>query len=221
MSPTEPVAAGASATAVAGLRVPLWLLAVLLALATIVLYWPAMDAGFVNFDDGFYVTSNARVQSGVTLEGIKWAFFNPVCYMWHPLTVLSHMLDCQFFGLKPWGHHLTSVLLHALNTMLVLLLLRRLTGAIWRSLLVAALFGWHPLQVESVAWVAERKNVLSTCFGLLALLFYARYAEVQSQRGKVQGPKSKVQSPKSGSRDTCCSTWITDHGSRVTLHAPR
>ena len=221
MSPTEPVAAGASATAVAGLRVPLWLLAVLLALATIVLYWPAMDAGFVNFDDGFYVTSNARVQSGVTLEGIKWAFFNPVCYMWHPLTVLSHMLDCQFFGLKPWGHHLTSVLLHALNTMLVLLLLRRLTGAIWRSLLVAALFGWHPLQVESVAWVAERKNVLSTCFGLLALLFYARYAEVQSQRGKVQGPKSKVQSQAAGIPAVQHGSRTTVHALRSTLHAPR
>ena len=158
-----------------------------LALVTIVLYWPATGAGFVNFDDEFYVTANARVQSGVTLEGIKWAFVNPVCYMWHPLTVLSHMVDCQLFGLKPWGHHLTSVLLHALNSVLVFLLLRRLTGAVWRSLLVAALFAWHPLQVESVAWVAERKNVLSTCFGLLALLFYGRYA--QASQVKAVGPK--------------------------------
>ena len=96
------------------------------------------------------------------------------------------MLDCQLFGLKPWGHHLTSVLLHAVNTVLVFLLLRSLTGALWRSVLVAALFGLHPLHVESVAWVAERKDVLSACFGLLALLFYARYAQTvdESQSGE-------------------------------------
>ena len=90
------------------------------------------------------------------------------------------MADCQLFGLKPWGHHLTSMLLHALNTMLVFLLLRRMTGATWRSLLVAALFGLHPLRVESVAWVAERKDVLSTCFGLLSLISYARYVREAS-----------------------------------------
>ena len=98
--------------------------------------------------------------------------------------MLSHMLDCQLFGLNPWGHHLTSLLLHALNTALVFLLLRGMTGALWRSALVAALFGWHPLHVESVAWVAERKDVLSACFGLLSLMFYVRYArsaEVQKQ----------------------------------------
>jgi hypothetical protein len=98
------------------------------------------------------------------------------------------MADCQLFGLKPWGHHLTSVLLHAVNTALVFLLLRSMTGAVWRSVLVAALFGWHPMQVESVAWVAERKGVLSACFGLLALIFYVRYAR-KSEAGsqKVGG----------------------------------
>jgi protein O-mannosyl-transferase len=177
-----------SAELVAGPRVPAWVVAALLALITLLLYWPATSAGFVNFDDGFYVTSNPLVQRGVTLEGIASAFRNPVCYTWHPLTVLSHMLDCQLFGLHPWGHHLPSVLLHALNTVLVFLLLRRLTGSLGSSALVAALFGWHPLQVESVAWVAERKNVLSTGFGLLALLAYARY--VQGEGG--HGPRSVV-----------------------------
>ncbi len=157
-------------------RFPVWLMAALLAVVTIALYWPAMSHDFVNYDDNLFVTSNVHVQNGLTLKNIKWAFCNPVAANWHPLTVLSHMLDCQLFGLNPWGHHLTSVLLHAANTVLVFLLLRNLTGAIWRSVLVAALFGLHPLRVESVAWVAERKDVLSTCFGLLALIFYVRYA---------------------------------------------
>ncbi|MGO8930630.1 MAG: tetratricopeptide repeat protein [Limisphaerales bacterium] len=154
---------------------PVWLMAALLVLVTIALYWPVMRHDFVNYDDTMYVTANVRVQNGLTLENLKWACCNPVSLNWHPLTVWSHMADCQLFGLKPWGHHLTSVLLHALNTVLVFLWLRSLTGAFWRSALVAALFGLHPLHVESVAWVAERKDVLSTCFGLLSLIFYARY----------------------------------------------
>ncbi|MGO8927352.1 MAG: tetratricopeptide repeat protein [Limisphaerales bacterium] len=154
---------------------PVWLMAALLVLVTIALYWPVMRHDFVDYDDNLYVTANVHVQSGLTLENLKWACCNPVGGNWHPLTVWSHMADCQLFGLKPWGHHLTSVLLHALNTVLVFLLLRSLTGAFWRSALVAALFGLHPLHVESVAWVAERKDVLSTCFGLLSLIFYARY----------------------------------------------
>ena len=154
---------------------PVWLMAALLVLVTIALYWPVMRHDFVNYDDNLYVTANVHVQNGLTLENLKWACCNPVSSNWHPLTVWSHMADCQLFGLKPWGHHLTSVLLHALNTVLVFLLLRSLTGAFWRSALVAALFGLHPLHVESVAWVAERKDVLSTCFGLLSLIFYARY----------------------------------------------
>ncbi len=167
---------------------PAWLLATLLALATIVLYWPATRHDFINYDDPAYVTSNVHVQSGLTLENVRWAFSSPVDGNWHPVTMLSHLLDCQLFGTKPWGHHLTSLLLHAVNTALVFLLLRALTGAVWRSLLVAALFGWHPLRVESVAWVAERKDVLSGFFGLLSLLFYARYAqaaEAGSQRSKI------------------------------------
>jgi tetratricopeptide (TPR) repeat protein len=176
------------------------LLAVLLMLVTMTLYWPATRHDFVNFDDSVYVTANARVRSGLSLANIKWACVNPVCSNWHPVTVWSHMLDCQLYGLKPWGHHLTSVLLHAVNTALVFLLLRGLTGALWRSWLAAALWGWHPLRVESVAWVAERKDVLSGLFGLLALLAYARYAEktaVRGQKPDVRGPGSLFHLPSS------------------------
>ncbi len=155
----------------------MWLIAASLVLVTVALYWPAMRYDFVNFDDNLYVTSNVHVQNGLTLESVKWSFCNPVADNWHPLTVLSHMLDCQLFGLKPWGHHLTNVLLHALNAALVFALLQQMTGATWRSLFVAALFAIHPLRIESVAWVAERKDVLSGCFGLLSLIFYARYAQ--------------------------------------------
>jgi tetratricopeptide (TPR) repeat protein len=155
----------------------LWLISVSLALVTLAIYWPAMRHDFVNYDDDLYVTSNVHVQAGLTLESMKWALLNPVTSNWHPLTVWSHMADCQLFGLKPWGHHLTSLLLHALSTVLVFLFLRRLTGALWRSALVAALFGLHPAHVESVAWVAERKDVLSASFGFLSLIFYVRYAQ--------------------------------------------
>ena len=178
-----------------GPRFPAWLPALLLALATIALYWPVTRHDFINYDDDLYVTANVHVQNGMTLENLKWAFSSVVLGNWHPLTVLSHMLDCQLFGLQPWGHHLTSLLLHALNTALVFLLLRTLTGAVWRSLLVAALFGWHPLRVESVAWVAERKDVLSAGFGFLSLLCYARYArgaETGSQRPEVGGRRPGV-----------------------------
>ncbi|MCY2924223.1 MAG: hypothetical protein NT031_02085, partial [Planctomycetota bacterium] len=154
----------------------MWLMAVVLALVTVAIYWPAMRHDFVNYDDDLYVTSNLHVQAGLTLASMKWALLHPVTSNWHPLTIWSHMADCQFFGLNPWGHHLTSVLLHALSTVLVFLFLRGLTGAFWQSVLVAALFGWHPAHVESAAWVAERKDVLSASFGFLSLIFYVRYA---------------------------------------------
>ena len=170
-------------------RFSVWLVAALLVLVTIALYWPATGHDFVNYDDPSYVTANPHVQGGLSWEGVRWAFSNPVCCNWHPLTVLSHMLDCQVFGLKPWGHHLTNVLLHAFNAVLVFVLLQQMTGARWRSLLVAALFAVHPLRVESVAWVAERKDVLSGFFGLLALIFYARYA---CQRSIVEGREPKA-----------------------------
>ena len=185
---SKPDPTGAAAPAMARPHFPAWLPAVLLALATIALYWPAVRHDFVNYDDRVYVTENVHVQNGLTLESIKWAFLNPVCSNWHPLTVLSHMLDCRLFGVKPGGHHLTNVLLHALNAALVFVLLQQMTGAIWRSLFVAALFAVHPLRVESVAWVAERKDVLCGFFFLLTLWAYVRYVE----KSKVQSPKSKV-----------------------------
>jgi tetratricopeptide (TPR) repeat protein len=192
---SKPASSKASARSVAQSRCPAWLMAVLLGLVTVALYWPATRHDFVSFDDPVYIRDNLHVQAGLTMESIKWAFFHPEVRFgyWHPLTLLSHMLDCQMYGLKPWGHHLTSVLLHAINTMLVFLLLRRLTGATWRSVAVAALFGWHPLRVESVAWISERKDVLSAFFGLLSLLFYAGYARSGSGNGgwKVEDRKSR------------------------------
>ena len=166
----------------------MWLPAVLLALVTVSVFWPATGCNFINYDDNLYVTENVRVQNGLTLENIKWAFLNPVADNWHPLTVLSHMLVCQMFGLQPWAHHLANVLLHALNAALVFVLLRQTTGATWRSLLVAALFALHPLRVQSVVWVSERKDVLSGFFGLLALIFYARHVKNMKQGARIQEP---------------------------------
>ena len=185
---TTPPLSKSAAVAPARPTVPPWLLAAALALVTLALYWPALRCGFINYDDNDYVTANIHVQNGLTWDGFQWAFLNPVSSNWHPLTMLSHMLDCQIFGLAPWGHHLTSVLLHALNGVLVFILLRQMTGAIGRSLLVAALFAVHPLRVESVAWVAERKDVLSSAFGLLALIFYGRYArpEIENRKSKIK-----------------------------------
>jgi tetratricopeptide (TPR) repeat protein len=182
----------------------------MLALVTAVLYWPAAGGGFVNFDDDLYVTGNVPVRSGLTWEGIKWACLNPVADVWHPLTIWSHMLVCQVGGLSPWGHHLVNVLLHALNAGLVFVLLQLMTRATWRSLCVAALFAVHPLRVESVAWVSERKDVLSTCFGLLCLWAYVRY---------VQSPESRVQSLQS--EKPVQSSKFKVQSPLTTLHAPR
>src|SRR5579863_1191327 len=172
----EPAAAPGNPRLIAGL-------CVLLALATIAVYWPAVGHDFVNYDDPDYVTANQEVQAGLTVSGLKWAFVTPVSANWHPVTMLSPMLDCQLYGLKPWGHHLTNVILHAVNAALVMILLCSMTGAIWRSFFVAALFSFHPLRVESVAWVSERKDVLSGMFGLLALICYVRYARAKPGPG--------------------------------------
>lgn len=131
---------------------------------------------FIRYDDDAYITDNAHVQAGVTWTTVKWAFATHEAANWHPLTWLSHALDCQLFGLNPAGHHYVNVLLHAVNAVLLFLLLQNATGFRWRSLMVAALFALHPVNVESVAWAAERKNVLSMLFFLLALYAYAGYA---------------------------------------------
>lgn len=135
-----------------------------LAAITFAVYLPAIFHPFVNYDDYDYVTQNPHVQSGLTAETIGWALTSTEASNWHPLTWLSHALDCQFFGLNPHGHHLTSVLLHTGNAVLLFLILQWATGAPGMSAIVAALFALHPFNVESVAWVAERKNVLSTFF---------------------------------------------------------
>ncbi len=161
------------------IRKPNWralLLPLLLGILTLAVFWPALDNDFTRFDDGAYVVHNPHVLDGLSRAGLAWAFRTGAEANWHPLTWLSHMLDVQLFGLNPRGHHLTSLLLHAANTVLLFVLLCRLTHARWRSAFVAALFALHPLHVESVAWVAERKDVLSTLFFLLTLWAYARYA---------------------------------------------
>ncbi len=148
---------------------------VLLAVVTLALYWPVAGFEFNNYDDAQYITQNPRVQSGLTAQNIRWAFTTGHASNWHPLTWLSHMLDCQLFGLNSGGPHLVNALFHIANTLLLFGLLRRLTGAVWRSAFVAALFALHPMHVESVAWVAERKDVLSAFFGLLTLLVWCSY----------------------------------------------
>ena len=160
----------------------------LLGLITLAVYWPVTGHDFVQFDDPDYVTENRHVQAGLTGEGIRWAFTAEVCGNWHPVTCLSHMLDCQLFGLNATRHHTTNLLLHVANTILLLLVLEQMTRALWRSAFVAALFALHPLHVESVAWVAERKDVLSGLFFLLTLGAYVRYVN----ESKVQSPKTKV-----------------------------
>lgn len=151
------------------------LLHALPALLVFVAFWPVTGNKFVSLDDPSYIVGNAHVTTGLTWEGIRWAFTSFQYANWHPLTWLVHMADVQVFGLRPGGHHLTSLLLHALNTVVLQLFLYRLTGHLWRSLAVAAFFGIHPLHVESVAWAAEKKDLLSTFFWLLALSAYTGY----------------------------------------------
>ncbi len=147
----------------------------MLGLGTLALYSPTLRNGFVNYDDPAYVTANAHVRQGLLWSNIRWAFTATVEANWHPLTWISHMADVQFFGLNPAGHHAVSVLLHAINVLLLFLFLSRATGYALRSAVVAALFAAHPLNVESVAWVAERKSLLCTLFFFLTLWAYGWY----------------------------------------------
>jgi len=148
----------------------------LLTVATAAVYGQAWNFSFIHYDDPLYVTDNAIVQKGLTREGLRWAFTTNDANIWHPLTWLSHMLDVSLFGLAPGPHHLVNLLFHLLNTTLLFLVLKAATGACWRSAFVAALFALHPLHVESVAWIAERKDVLSTFFWLLAMGAYVLHA---------------------------------------------
>jgi tetratricopeptide (TPR) repeat protein len=190
-----------AASALAVRCAPAALCLMLLALVAVA-FVPVLKNGFVNYDDPMYVTRNPHVDHGLSWEGFRWAFETTEGANWHPITFLSHMLDCQWFGLAPWGHHLTSLLLHAANTVLVFLVFRAMTGAMWRSFFVAAFFGVHPLHVESVAWVAERKDVLSAFFWLLTMLAYVRYVKFADAGGAAAhvGKQSNSKSPVTASR---------------------
>jgi len=155
------------------------LICVALILVTIAAYEPVRSCGFLNFDDPLYVTNNPRVFRGLTADGFFWAWTTFHAANWHPLTWLSHMLDCEWFGDNPAAHHLVNLGIHTANVLLLFLGLKAMTGSMARSGWVAAFFALHPLHVESVAWISERKDVLSTLFWMLALLAYTRYAHAR------------------------------------------
>ena len=140
--------------------------------AVLAVFGQTVRHDFVNYDDEPYLRENPPVAQGLTMEGVRWAFTSRHASNWHPVTWLSHMLDCQIYGPSPWGHHLTNVLLHTSTAILLFLVLRRMTGDLWPSAFVAAVFAVHPLHVESVAWVAERKDLLSGLFFVLTLAAY-------------------------------------------------
>ncbi|MEW6670947.1 MAG: tetratricopeptide repeat protein [Thermodesulfobacteriota bacterium] len=150
---------------------------IFLVIATLAVYWPVRHYSFINYDDQEYVFDNPDVQAGLSITGITWAFTTTHFANWHPLTWISHMLDVQLFGMDPGMHHQTSLLLHVFNALLLFHVFRRMTGALWHSGFLAALFALHPLHVESVAWVSERKDVLSTLFWMLTMWAYIRYVE--------------------------------------------
>jgi len=158
-------------------RHPDILVCLLLVILTLSVFLQVKNHGFINFDDDQYVTDNRHVQSGLTLKGITWAFTATHMGNWHPLTWLSHMLDCQLFEMNPGWHHLTNLFLHIINILLLFIVLKKMTGNLWQSGLVASLFALHPLHVESVAWISERKDVLSTLFWMLTMWSYIYYVK--------------------------------------------
>src|SRR5207248_86366 len=156
-----------------------------------IVFGQTLGHDFVNFDDDHYVYENTQVSRGLTFDGFKWLLTHSHASLWHPLTTLSHMVDCQIYGLKAGGHHFTNIILHNVAAVLLFLVLRRMTGkgqsnasaartSDWRSAFVAAIFAIHPLRVESVAWIAERKDVLSGVFFMLTLAAYVRYVREPS-----------------------------------------
>jgi len=219
-----------------------WLAGSFLAVVTLALYWPVRHFDFVQLDDPGYVFENQTVSKGLTSWGVVWSVVDAHESNWHPVTWLSHMLDCQLFGLRPGAHHVVNALLHSANAVLLFLVLRALTGAFWRAAFVAALFAWHPLRVESVAWISERKDVLSGFFFMLTLRAYGAYvAKLEAaartnsegrtpinreQVPKAEGrPKPEIRTPKiagnySGSFSGL-GLWALDFGlfSRVTHNA--
>jgi tetratricopeptide (TPR) repeat protein len=189
---------------------------IFLAVAVWMVFGQTLRHGFANLDDKEYVYENLEVARGLTLQGIVWAFTHVYASNWHPLTWISHMLDCQLYGLNPGGHHLTNVLLHMAAAILLFLVLRRMTGFVWRSAFVAAVFAIHPLRVESVAWVSERKDVLSGVFFMLTLWAYVRYAQrrsrVQPSSLRFAAPGHRESSAGGGSLSLDPRLWTLDYG---------
>ncbi|MFL6516366.1 MAG: tetratricopeptide repeat protein [Chthoniobacterales bacterium] len=164
---------------------PSFAVCLLLAAAVWVVFGQTLGFAFVNYDDNQYVYDNAQIVHGLTFEGVQWAFTHAHSGNWHPLTTLTHMFDCQVYGLHPWGHHFENVLLHGITAILLFLVMQQMTGALWPSAFVAAVFAVHPLHVESVAWISERKDVLSGLFFMLTLMTYGRYAQKQDAAAKA------------------------------------
>src|SRR5208283_4464302 len=168
--------------------------------AAITAFWQLNHCDFINYDDTLYVTDNIHVKSGITIGSIRWAFTTGHSANWHPVTWMSHMLDVQLFGLKPRYHHLTNLLFHIANTLLLFFVFNRMTKETWKSAFVAALFALHPLHVESVAWVAERKDVLSTFFWMLTIVAYIHYVGLRTEDGRrkaILSPSSVPRPPSS------------------------
>ncbi len=159
------------------------LIYIALAIITFAVYEPVLHNGFISFDDDSYIYANPHITSGLNIKNIVWAFTNIHSNNYHPLTSISHMLDCQFFGLNPPRHHSINLIFHIANTALLFFVLSRMTNRVWPSAFVAALFALHPMHVESVAWASERKDVLSTFFWLLTMFAYWRYVQ-QSGKGR-------------------------------------
>ena len=152
------------------------LISVFIFFGTLALYWPSISYDYINIDDADYAAQNLYVKQGFTKEAVIWAFTTTKRANWHPVTWLSYMADVQFMGSSARTHHLVNLLLHALNAVLLFIVLHRMTNAVWPSLIASLLFAVHPLNIESVVWIAERKNVLSTLFWLLVMWCYSSYA---------------------------------------------
>ena len=153
------------------------IICILLVMTVIAVYGKVITYQFVSFDDYLHIVENPHVREGISLQGLRWAFTTNHAGNWQPLTWISHMLDCELYGLNPAGHHWINIQFHILNTLLLFILLQQMTGSVWRSAFVAALFAVHPLHVESVAWISERKDVLSTFFGILTIIAYQHYVK--------------------------------------------
>lgn len=202
-----------------------WLTCLALTAATFAVYWPILHHGIIYHDDPLYVTDNPHVLAGLKPANLRWAMTGVCAGNWHPLTMLSHMADVQFFGKDYGKHHLTTLVLHCFNAILLFLLFQRLTSTFWRSAFVAALFALHPLHVESVAWLAERKDVLSGLFFMLTLLAYTSYAHLRSCAPTLHAvtlPRSSASSTASGKKDRSTKAQpspASSHASRITHHS--